>query len=356
MSVILLETGATGRKLDLKPAADEKLLQKYIVDNPSGLPVEDIDEDLRLVLVGKEFPAGNGFIDALCVDQTGALYMIETKLYRGTDNRRVLAQVLDYGAGLWKEYRNHTDFLASVDQNAARTLKRSAAQQIQKGFELNPEEADCLLTNAAQNIIDGHFNFIVLMDHIDETLKDLFTFVNANTVFAIYGVEFEFYGIDEGSTLAIPRLHGAQTPKSTTRNGRGAISDEAFFEQAAATVSPEIGSALRALYQFSVVEADVVKWGRGPTGSFNPKFTAVSPKSLYTVYSDGRLYVNFAWLGRTESGRMAVDILAKELRTMGCELPGDFRERFIRIDAAWWMPRIEELKKTFQCASAIVPK
>lgn len=356
MSVILLEAGATARKLDLKPPADEKLLQKYIVENPSGLPVEDIDEDVRLAVVGKEFPAGNGFIDALCVDPAGALYMIETKLYRGTDNRRVLAQVLDYGAGLWKEYRNRSDFLASVDENAARTLKRSARHEIEKQFELNSEEADCLLTNAAQNIIDGHFNFIVLMDHIDENLKNLFTFVNTNTVFSIYGVEFEFYGIDEESTLAIPRLHGAETPKSTTRKGPGPISDETFFEQAAHTVSPEIVSGLRALYQFSLVEADVVTWGRGPTGSFNPKFTAVSPKSLYTVYSDGRLYVNFGWLGRTESGRMAVDILAKALRTMGCELPGDFRQRFMRIDAAWWAPRIEELKRTFQSAGAIVPK
>jgi hypothetical protein len=356
MPVILLEAGGSARKLDLKPLADEKLLQKYVVENPSGLPFEDIEEDVRLVIVGKDFPAGNGFIDALGVDQTGALYLIETKLYRGTDNRRVLAQVLDYGAGLWNEYRNRSDFLVSLDENAARTLKRSARQEVEKQFELNPEEADSLLANAAQNIVDGRFNFVVLMDHIDENLKNLITFVNANTVFTIYGVEFEFYGIDEASMLAIPRLHGAQTPKSTARNGAGPITDETFFEQAANTVLPEIVSGLRALYQFSIIEADVVKWGGGLTASFNPKFTAVSPKSLYTVYADGRLYVNFGWLGRTESGRMAVDILANGLRAIGCELPKDFRERFIRINAAWWLPRIEELKNVFRSAGAIVPK
>jgi len=356
MPVILLEAGGSARKLTLKPLADEKLLQKYVIENPSGLPLEDIEEDVRLVIVGKDFPAGNGFVDALGVDQTGALYLIETKLYRGTDNRRVLAQVLDYGAGLWNEYRNRSDFLASLDENAARTLKQSARQEIEKQFDLNPEEADSLLANAAQNIADGRFNFVVLMDHIDENLKNLITFVNANTVFTIYGVEFSFYGIDEASMLAIPRLHGAQTPKSTARNGAGPITDETFFEQAANAVSPEIVSGLRALYRFSVIEADVVTWGRGPIGSFNPKFTAVSPKSLYTVYSDGRLYVNFDWLGRTEAGRMAVDILAHGLRAMGCELPGDFRERFIRLGAAWWVPRIEELKRVLQSAGAIVPK
>jgi hypothetical protein len=356
MPVILLEAGARARKLDLKALDGEKLLQKYIVENPSCLPVEEIEEELRLVVVAKDFPAGNGFIDALGVDQVGALYVIETKLYRGTDKRRVLAQVLDCGAGLWTDHRNSSDFVVKLEENALQALHRSARQSIAKEFELNPEEADRLLTNAAQSIHEGRFNFVVLMDHIDDNLKNLITFVNANTVFTIYGVEFEVYGIDEESTLAIPRLYGAETLKSSARVGIGPITGEAFFEQATNTVSPEVVSVLRALYQFSVDEADVVKWGRGATGSFNPKFSAVSSKSLYTVYSDGRLYINFGWLGRTESGRMAVDILAKGLRAMGSELPSDFRERFIRIDAAWWVPRIDELKKVFRSAGAIVPK
>jgi hypothetical protein len=356
MSVILLEAGATARKLDVKPLADEKLLQKYIVEDPSCLPVEQIDEELRLVVIAKEFPAGNGFIDALAVDQAGALYIIETKLYRGTDKRRVLAQVLECGAGLWMDYRHRSDFLVKLEGNAARALQCGARQSIEKKFELNREETDRLLTTAAQTIIDGRFNFIVLMDHIDDHLKNLITFVNANTVFTMYGVDLEVYGIDEESTLAIPRLYGAETPRNTARESGGPITDDAFFEQATNTVSPEIVTALRALYQSSIDEADVVKWGRGATGSFNPKFSAVSSKSLYTVYSDGRLYVNFGWLGRTESGRMAIDILAKGLRSIGFELPSDFRERFLRIDAAWWVPRVDELKKVFRSAGAIVPK
>lgn len=355
MSVILLEAGVRARKLDLKPLVDDKLLQKYIIDNPRSLPLEEIDEDLRLVIVGKEFPSGNGFIDALAVDHAGALYIIETKLYRGTDKRRVLMQMLDYGASLWRQYRNG-DFVATLNDNAVGKFKGNVRHEVEKEFELNPEEADRLLANATQNIVDARFNFVVLFDHIDDGVKDLITFVNASTVFTIYGVELESYGIDEESAIAIPRIHGAETSTTTVRKSDVLITQEAFFEQAANVVSVEVLSALRALYQFFVDEADVVSWGRGATGSFNPKFNAVSPKSLYTVYSDGRLYVNFGWLGRTESGRMAVDILANALRTMGCELPGDFRQRFVRIDAAWWVPRIEELKRTFQSAGAIVPK
>jgi hypothetical protein len=356
MAVILLKTGEKARKLDLKPLPDERSLQKYIVENPGCLPVEEIEEDLRLVVVAKEFPAGSGAIDALGVDQAGAVYIIETKLYGNADKRRVLAQVLDYGAGLWMDYRHGSDFLMKLEDNALRTLKRSAREAIEKEFELNAEETNRLLANAAQNIVDGRFGFVVLMDQIDENLKNLITFVNANSEFTVYGIELDFYGIDEQSTLAIPRLHGAETPKNIPSKSHARIADEAFFQQATDTASPEVVSALRALYQFSLEQADVVKWGRGVTGSFNPRFKAISAKSLYSVYSDGRLYVNFGGLGGSESGRMAVDILAKGLRAMGCELPGHFRERYVRIDPAWWVPRIEELKKVFQSAVAIVPK
>jgi hypothetical protein len=53
---------------------------------------------------------------------------------------------------------------------------------------------------------------------------------------------------------------------------------------------------------------------------------------------------------------MAIDILAKGLRSIGFVLPSDISERFQRIDAAWWVPRVDELKKVFRSAGAIVPK
>jgi hypothetical protein len=39
---------------------------------------------------------------------------------------------------------------------------------------------------------------------------------------------------------------------------------------------------------------------------------------------------------------------------MGFALPEDFRQRYVRIDAAWWVPRLEELKKMIQSSVAAV--
>lgn len=175
----------------------------------------------------------------------------------------------------------------------------------------------------------ARIRFVVLMDHVDEDLKNLIAFVHANSEFVVYGVEIEFYDLEGDATLAIPRLYGGETPGKDGGKSIEPVRDAGFFDEASSTVTPEVLAAMRALYEFSASEADTVTWGRGATGSFNPKFHAVSPKSLYGVYSDGRLYMNFRWLGSREAGRAAVEAIGKGLKTMGFALPADFQERFV---------------------------
>jgi hypothetical protein len=217
MPVILIESGAKARKLEPQPLEAEKLLQKYIVENPACLPMDEIDEDLRLVLVAREFPAGSGSIDALGLDSDGGVYIIETKLYRNADKRRVLAQMLDYGAGLWHGNRGSGEFIAKVEEHGQRILERGVRAEIERAFELGGEETAQLLQRAAENVTAGSIRFVVLMDYIDDDLKNLIAFVNANSEFAIYGVELEFYGLEGDAKLAIPRLYGVKRPAKAAR-------------------------------------------------------------------------------------------------------------------------------------------
>jgi hypothetical protein len=350
VSVILIKSGAKARRLEPQPLEAEKVLQKYIIENPECLPMDEIEEELRVVLVAREFPAGNGSIDALGLDSEGGVYIIETKLYRNADKRRVLAQMLDYGAGLWHGYRGSGEFIAKLEERGRRILERGIRAEIEAAFELDGEETGQLLEHAAENVAAGRIGFVVLMDYIDDDLKTLIAFVNANSEFAIYGVELEFYELDADTKLAIPRLYGAETPRKGAGKALETVRDEAFFEQASSLVTPEVVAAMRALYDFSVREADAVKWGRGAKGSFNPKFYSISPKSIYTLNSDGRLSMNFGWLGGTDPGRMVVEMLGQELKRMGFAVPDDFPKRYVRIDASWWVPRLDALKKTIQSA------
>lgn len=146
---------AKARKLAAKPPRDEEQLRKYIVDNPECLPLDEIEEELRLLVVGREFAAGSGSIDALSLDSEGNIYILETKLYPNSDRRRVLAQVLDYGAGLWRGYRSGAEFITKVEENAQRTLKRNVRDEIQTTFGLDPDGTSTLLIRAAENVAAG---------------------------------------------------------------------------------------------------------------------------------------------------------------------------------------------------------
>lgn len=349
MGVLLIKAGEA-KKLDLKAVSDERQLQKYIVENPECLPTDEIEEGLRLVVVAREFASGSGPIDALGLDEDGAVYVIETKLYRNADKRRVVAQVLDYGAGLWSGYRGRAEFAASLEENARQQFGKSAREEIERAFALKPEEATRLLERAAENIKAGRLRFVVLMDHIDEDLKNLIAFVNENSEFTVYGVELEFYEL-EGGTLVVPRLYGAE-PQKSAGGTPVTIRDEAFFSQAREMVSPEVQGAIRAVYEFSAAAADRVGWGRGATGSFSPRFYAVSPRSMFTVYADGRLYMNFPYLGFTEPGKAAREMLGSRLEGMGLPLPQDFRDRFVRLDPERWAPKHEQLLELFREAVA----
>lgn len=53
----------------------------------------------------------------LGVDKDGEIYIVETKLYKNSDKRLVVAQILDYGASLWHFYNDYDTFLREIDRH-----------------------------------------------------------------------------------------------------------------------------------------------------------------------------------------------------------------------------------------------
>jgi hypothetical protein len=84
-----------------------------------------------------------------------AIYLIETKLYRSSERRKALAQILEYASALWSEYsQNFDNFISKMKE---------------KEPNCNIEEQD--KRNMKQGIKDGNFRLIVAMDQLDETIK-----------------------------------------------------------------------------------------------------------------------------------------------------------------------------------------
>jgi hypothetical protein len=212
MSIIISKDGKNAQRLDRTVIEREQYLQEYIHQNPESLPLYEISEDLRLLILAREFPTGSGPIDAVGIDQYGNVYVIETKLYKNADKRLVLAQVLDYGASLWRTYGDGSEFIGRLEATVGKTFGVTLTEKVQDFYSTEAETVTAILQNVTQNLTNGNFRFVVLMDRLEDRLKDLIMFVNQNSRFDVFGVELEFYKFQEYEIL-IPKLYGSEVKK-----------------------------------------------------------------------------------------------------------------------------------------------
>lgn len=231
MPIIVSQNGRNATKLDKISFGLENKLQAYIYDNPESIPLYDIKDDIRLLILAREFGTTSGPIDAVGIDGDGQLYLVETKLYKNPDKRTVVAQVLDYGASLWKSLSDFDDFLLQLNGHVQKKFSMSATEKIKSFFSIDDDQLQNVLEQMRHNLDEGNFKFVVLMDSIEDRLKDLIVYMNQNSKFDIYGVELEYYQHDSFEIL-IPKIYGAQVKKDvgSKRVNTAVISDEEFIQ------------------------------------------------------------------------------------------------------------------------------
>ena len=214
MTIIISKNGKDAKKVERTQIVSEDYLQDYVLENPDIIPVSDIETGTRLLVLTREFPTSSGPIDAIGIDQLGQVYIIETKLYKNPDKRRVVAQALDYGASLWKNY-DLERFQIDLTNQISKYSNEPLTEMIQKFFHTDDEETNVIFDSMSKNIENGIFRFVVLMDKLHEQLKNLILFINENSNFDIYAVEIEYYKIEENEII-IPKLFGGGVRKSSS--------------------------------------------------------------------------------------------------------------------------------------------
>jgi hypothetical protein len=345
MAIILARHGKPATRLERTVIQDESYLQRYIYENPDVLPLDQFEADVRPLVLLREFPTSSGPIDALAVDEDGNLYLIETKLYKNPDKRLVLAQVLDYGAALWKGYSDPDDFISRLDLLMQERTGKGLTPRITEFYGLEAQATSDFLENLKSTIASGRFRFVVLMDTIDDRLKHLIAYVNANSGFDVLGVSLDFYR-HEDLDILIPTLHGAEAKKGVAASPGGtrqSWDEQRFFADASVRLLADHLQALRSLYEWAKENADDTPFGTGgKTGSFNPKFAAVCQKSVFTARSDGVLTLNFRWLTEPESAKAWRERFGQGLLRDGFPIPPAFNERFVTLPATEWAPRLPE--------------
>ncbi|MCX6796020.1 MAG: hypothetical protein NTW06_00810, partial [Candidatus Falkowbacteria bacterium] len=295
MSIIISQNGKNAQKIEKTDFEKEGYLQNYIHENPESIPVYEIEEDKKLFVVAREFSTESGSIDALAIDKDGDVYVVETKLYKNTDKRMVVAQALDYGASLWR-HSDYNEFINNINNEISNKFKTSFEEKLKDFFHTDEEQIATMLEAIRKNLQLGNFKFVILMDSIEDRLKDLIIYINQNSQFDIYAVQMEYYKFEKYEIM-IPKLFGVEVKKSISSSSVGSPrrkwDEQSFFEDVKKTFSGYNLESITKLYNFCKKSADEIHWGTGISqGSFSAGFNKLGNRPLFVVYSDGKMRIS----------------------------------------------------------------
>ena len=246
----------------------EAWLQNLIHENPSVLPLEDIEPAfLTPVAICMELPTKHGFIDNLLLTPDGDVVIVETKLWRNSEARRkVVAQALDYASCLFEmDYAELQ--AAALKGNFGKCKKPSTLHGVVASEDAVLSEArfeDAVNTN----LRSGRIVILIVGDGIRTEMERLsgvlqshggFHFTLALVELAIYRLPDQQGLIVQPRTLARteliqrgvvriedPRIRVTAPPKVQEAEGAvGSISAEQFFE-AMEAMDPRLPERLKA--------------------------------------------------------------------------------------------------------------
>jgi len=347
MAIIVSKSGKNAQKVERSRIEQEDYLQQYIYDNPEVVPIYDIKEDIRLLILAREFSTHSGPIDAIGIDKDGEIYIIETKLYKNPDKRTVVAQALDYGAALWRHSNDFDAFTATLNQSVQKVFGMTLSEKIEAFFGLTPEEIATLMDRVKTNLADGVMHFVILMDSLEDRLKDLVLYVNQNSQFDIYAVELDYYKHEEYEII-IPKIYGAEVKKDiavqTSTGPRHQWSEEEFLANAKATIGIKGYPAFSKLYEACKASADGMRFGTGTVrGSVGPFINSISRRTIFTLYTDGKLAFNFGWLNEPSSAIEFRDKYYQQLKAIGLLLDEGDISVFPHFPIDQWSPLVDKI-------------
>jgi len=291
MVIIISKGGKDAKRVDKSEFEHEKYLQNYIQENPDSIPLYEISEDIRLLILMREFRTESGPIDALGIDKDGGIYLVETKLYKNPDKRLVVAQVLDYGASLWGQSADFVDFLRRIEEEVSKKQGVSLNQRIKNFFGLSDDEVSFIINNMKKNLNEGNFKFVVLMDELHPRLKNLITFINKNSQFSIYAVELEYYKYDQYEIM-IPNLYGAEVRKHSSEP-IAPWNWESFSQKLGKIGQKEVAAA-RAILEWADKNHIKYDWTSSQRGAFILIFDSKKNTGFYpfSVTGEGKVEWN----------------------------------------------------------------
>jgi hypothetical protein len=323
------QDGSTALLSRIHVRNEERDLQVLLEKNPDLLAGEQMrpEDPRRWMLVEREIAVPDPesgtdrwSLDLFFVDQDATPTLVECKRFEDTRSRReVVAQMLDYAANA-NYYWNKEDLLSAARASAE---KHGSDLDTQLSFLDSKwkDGEDEFFQRVEDNLREGQVRMVFFLEESPWQLRSIVDFLNKQMERSeVYLIEARHYK-DGDSMIVVPSLFGyteeARRVKRTISidsRTRREWNRESFLNE----IEQQIGSDARAEFAAIIdhiqsLGADL-SWGSGAkTGSTNPKWSNVASRSLVSIFTDGKISMNFPWL-QNESDTTASDEFYERIR------------------------------------------
>ena len=282
-------------------------LQELISENPSIIPIDEIREgSSELVFAVKEFGTDLGSIDVLAFNPDGDIAIIECKILdRPSKIYEAVGQILTYASGLWGMSYKELD--EKIKDNVKRSLgvEKSLLECIKENFDGRFSEEE-FVNGVNQNLRNGSFILILVVDKIDDRLKKVINYINEHSeyAFSIHALEISKFTTEDGIEILIPHVYGISTKPTSATLSRMPWDEDKFFK-VLKEKHPEIVNTIREIYEWCKSIGEI-RFGRGAkvgTFDFIYKVNDIKVK-IFAIDTDGRLWMAFGDIQRIVNEQM----------------------------------------------------
>jgi hypothetical protein len=257
--------------------------------------------------------------------------------------------VLDYAAALWNETPSAKDILSALQADAQKRALPPPLPRIAKFIGTDDSGARDHLESLAAALAGGRFTAIVLMDHVDDRLRTLVSFINENSDFRVLAVELEYYEHD-GAKIVSPRVFGAEVRRASGASPHPRWDEGSFFRRLSERGAlPETVAAVRQVYEFAQRQGSTGSGAGTDNPSFNPYLLRGVKIAPITIWTDGKVQLKLSWLRNDPIAGAFVATALDALERGG--LPVD---RSLEKDVIWppdtWVPQVDTIIAAFAAA------
>lgn len=314
MKIMVKGNGAgKWQKIEEKAFEKETELQELLSSNPDLIPVELLGDERKPIRVSIREAGlpGSGHTDLIGIDEDGNLAIVETKLASNQEiKRKVIGQILEYAAYLWKKtYAEFDDIVRSRRNQGLVELMQNAPKEDEE--EWSPEK----FRKAIEiNLKDGRFGLFIVVDEINEELRRIIDFLNSKDLgdLHLYALELKYFRTHE-SEVVLPQMYG-MTEATRVRPGTSIWDEGRFLARAEETIEdPKTLTVLCDLYQFLKGKGYELKWGRGEdAGRVSFRLPDPSAKdgfiTVLRLKTDGTMKLGLGRLSKEIGPQKAVEV------------------------------------------------